>query len=120
MKINLEDAINSESHAGKILYVCAYQEGKTYSRALQNITATPVLVTKISEYMEKSTAKVIAYYSSNCALVKHDIRKNLTNYNKIIQPYDNTSFKSRKNGAVHIFDDYEECKQFYINLIRPK
>ena len=118
MKLNLEDVINSGSYAGKILYVCAYQEGKRYSAALQNITATPVLVTEISEYIEKSNNKQNPRYSESCALVKYHLKNKTANYNKIVQPYDNSSFTSKKNGSIHVFDDYDECKQHYISLIR--
>lgn len=57
MQLNLEDVITNPEWIGKIVYVCAFQPGQYAVRALQNITATAVLVESRERYFELSTKK---------------------------------------------------------------
>ena len=117
MQLNLEDVITNPEWIGKIVYVCAFQPGRHASRALQNITATAVLVESRERYFELSTKKKDVYYCTNILLTYNE-RQSKINYNKPISPYDNTSFKSRKNGPLSVFDNLKECQEHYIKLIK--
>ncbi len=68
-------------------------------------------------YFELSTKKKEVYYCTNILLTYNE-RQSKINYNKPISPYDNTSFKSRKNGPLSVFDNLKECQEHYIKLIK--
>lgn len=119
MQLDLEDVITNPEWIGKIVYVCAYQPGR-YTRALQNIKATPCVIVTRDDYYEQSTQKKDVYYCTNILIAVNERHGNKRNYNRPISPYDNTSFKSRKNGPICVFDNLVECQNHYISLMKTK
>lgn len=116
MKLDLEAVINTDQYIGQKVYICAYQPGR-YAKPLQNIIATECIVTTIDEYMANSEKKKPIYYSKN-AIIKMHKKQNRPLYNSPIQPYDQTSYKWMKNGAIHVFDNMIECQEYFKHLLK--
>lgn len=104
MKINEN---NIGDYVGRTLYVCDFRYNDIFKKPIRHIKPTEVVVIR-----KEDTTKTI-YYSSHCFA---PVKRGNPDNNKAISVFDNTGFRSYPGEPVQIFDNYEECKQAYIQM----
>lgn len=111
MKIDLKDVVESLSHRGKTYYVCDYRRPDLSKKAARSLAPTQVVVLTNADYEEVGMTPPRVYYS-NVALAK--VTKNgEPKYKSLVPPFDNTGYRSFTGIGINVFDNMDECVDFY-------
>ena len=116
MQLNLDDVVSNPAWIGKTVYVCAFKDGIRYSHATMNLPATPCFIDSRDNYDRLSMKQPKVPLGDNI-LLRYS-KRNGVNYDKPVKPYDANSNKIVKKGIINVFDNIEDCKLYYLSLIR--
>lgn len=111
MKLYISEVTKNSSNTGKTFYVCDYRKPDFNKKAIRNVK--PTLITVLDgKHFEGAGKKLPRVYYSDFALIPVDSKGKLK-YSSNIPPYDNTGYRSYAGVPINVFDNYEECAEFY-------
>lgn len=111
MKLDILEVTKNSNNIGKTFYVCDYRKPDFNKKAIRNVKPTLITVLDVKHFEEVSKKYPRVYYS-NFALIPVDSRGKLK-YSSPVPPYDTTGYRSYAGTPINVFDNYEECVDFY-------
>lgn len=115
MKLKLEDIVSSLSYVGQTFWICDYRKENTSKKPIRHVKPTEIIVVDPDDFKEHN--KVPRIYYSQVAFVK--VTKNKEpKVSNIIPAYDNTGYRSYTGVGVNIFDNEQECTEYYNEQVK--
>lgn len=111
MKLDISEVTKNGNNIGKTFYVCDYRKPDFNKKAIRNVKPTKVIILD-QKHFEEAGKKYPRIYYSKFALIPVDSKGKLK-YSNHIPPYDTTGYRSYAGTPVNVFDNYEECVEFY-------
>lgn len=111
MKLDISEVTKNSSNISKTFYVCDYRKPDFNKKAIRNIKPTKIVVLD-QKHFEEVGKKYPRVYYSNFALIPVDSKGKLK-YSSPVSPYDTTGYRSYAGVPINVFDNYEECVEFY-------
>jgi hypothetical protein len=109
MIIDINAVVKDESFVGKKLWVCDYR--KTIDKkASRHVKPTEIYIAGKKDFDEAGLSPRIYYSAVGFATLKKDGSPNLK---KLIPPFDNTGYRSYAGIGVAVFDNENECIDYY-------
>ena len=107
MKYNLTEITNAE-HDGVIVYICDIRHNDSpFSKLIRNVPPIKVIIQSNDEL--PSNKRVNYSLSHFKKLNKYDEPLK----SSIIKPFDNTGYRSFTGIGLNVFDNMDECIEFY-------
>lgn len=111
MKIDILEVTKNSDNVGKTFWVCDYRKPDINKKAIRHVKPTCVMVLN-EKHFEDLGKKFPRVYYSAFVLVPID-RKGKLKYSQYIVPYDNTGYRSYTGIPLNVFDNEQECIDFY-------
>lgn len=111
MKLDISEVTKNFDSVGTIFYVCDYRKPDFNKKAIRNVKPTKIIVLD-QKHFEEVGKKYPRVYYSNFALIPVDSKGKLK-YGSHVPPYDTTGYRSYVGTPINVFDNYEECVDFY-------
>lgn len=111
MKLDISEVTKNFESVGTTFYVCDYRKPDFNKKAIRNVKPTKIIVLD-QKHFEEVGKKYPRVYYSNFAIIPVDGKGNLK-YSNHIPPYDTTGYRSYAGVPINVFDNYEECVDFY-------
>lgn len=109
MQYDITDVVGSSKYAGKKLWICDYR--KTIDKkAARHVKPTEVFIADKTIFDAAGLDPTIYYSMVGFATLKKDGSPNLK---KLIPPFDNTGYRSYAGVGVAVFDNENECIDYY-------
>ena len=93
--------------AGQKVYICDFRQEDLNKKPIRNIQSMIVQVVSNNDLPKNKTV----YYSDVHFRMIKSKGEGVTS--RIIPPFDNTGYRSYPGVMLNIFDNYEECANFY-------
>ena len=93
-------------HIGQKVWICDYRQPDLDKKAIRHVPPTEVFIVSNAE---KTTNKKIYYSETHF----RPIGKNGEATSKMIGIFDTTGYRSYAGIPLHVFDNKEECVEFY-------
>lgn len=93
-------------HVGKKVWICDYRQPDLDKKAIRHVPPTEVFIVSNTE---NPPSKPIHYSATHF----RTLTKNGEASSKVIGIFDNTGYRSFSGTPVHVFDNKEECVEFY-------
>lgn len=111
MRLDISEVTKNPDSVGKTFYICDYRKPDFNKKAIRNVK--PTLITVLdTKHFEEVGKKYPRVYYSNFALIPID-NKGKLKYSNPVPPYDTTGYRSYAGTPINVFDNYEECVEFY-------
>lgn len=111
MKLDISEVTKNSDNVGKTFYVCDHRKPDFNKKAIRNVKPILIIVLDLKNFEEEGKKYPRVYYS-NFALIPVD-SKGKPKYSGHVSPYDNTGYRSYAGTPINVFDNYEECVNFY-------
>jgi len=93
-------------HVGQKVWICDYRQPDLDKKAIRHVPPTEVFIVSNAE----NTTNKRIYYSETHF---RPIGKNGEPSSKMIGIFDNTGYRSFAGTPLHVFDNKDECVEFY-------
>jgi len=106
MELDIKIIRELGSHVGTKVWVCDYRQDDLDKKAARHVPPTEVIIVS----NEDAPSKTRIYYSNTHF---RGLTKTGEISSKVIAIYDNTGYRSNPGVPLHVFDNKEECVEFY-------
>lgn len=115
MKLDLAEIVKSTAAAGKKFWVCDYRK-VVGMKAIRNVPPQEIMVLVDKDYIDAGKTPPRVYYSEVifCKLNK----KGEPKLSSTISPYDTTGYRYYTGVGVNLFDNEQECIDFYNDQVQ--
>jgi hypothetical protein len=106
MEIDVKTVIKLGPHVGTKVWICDFRQPEIDKKAARHVPPTEVFIVS----NEENDTKKSIYYSDTHF---RPVGKNGEATSKMILVFDNTGYRSNTGIPLHVFDNKEECVEFY-------
>jgi hypothetical protein len=106
MELDIKVIKELGSHVGTKVWICDYRQPDLDKKAIRHVPPTEVFI--VSNEENKTNKKI--YYSDTHF---RPVGKNGEASSKMIAIFDNTGYRAYPGVPLHVFDNKEECVDFY-------
>lgn len=103
-----ENVLGNTVNIGDTAWICDFRHDDIMNKPIRHIVPQEVIIADNADLPKGKTV----YYSNIHFL---PLGKNRVPQKKVIAPFDNTGFRGRTGTGVNVFDNEQECRDFYLS-----